>query len=267
MHWMKGWFTVGAVAYGTVVGCMVMFQRNMVYLPDPTTPAPERWGLDDMVPVMVATADGLRLTGWHRSPTVVGRPTVVLFHGNAGHIGMRGFKVRWYLDAGYGVLLAGYRGYAGNPGSPSEDGLYADARAALDFLAIQGVEGAKLVLYGESLGTGVAVQMATERSVGAVVLESPYTSLPAVGARHFPFAPVHSLMWDRFDSLSKIAGIKAPLLVVHGERDGTVPIDIARTLFKAAVEPKRAVYLAEANHNDLYRYGAAEAVLDFLGKL
>lgn len=263
---MAIWLAAGAVAYAALVGGMYALQRQLLYFPDKATPMPAAWGVPDMAPRRVTTADGLDIVGWYRPAAESSRPTVVLFHGNAGHVGFRGFKARVFLDAGFGVLLAGYRGYGGNPGEPTEEGLYRDARAALDALAADGIHGPRLVLYGESLGTGVAVAMAGERPVGAVILEAPYTSIPDVGARHYPILPVKPLMKDRFDSLSRIGSITAPLLIVHGEGDTVVPVEFGRALFAAAPDRKTGAFLRHAGHNDLYAHGAADVVLDFLDR-
>lgn len=254
----------GALIYVSVVGGLAVLQRDLLFRPSGLPASPAAAAVPEMRPVAVRTADALEIVGWYAPPPSPGRPVVVLYHGNAGHLGMRAFKARAFLDAGFGVWLAGYRGYGGNPGSPSEEGLYADARAALDHLAAGGIGGERVVLYGESLGTGVAVQMATERPVGAVVLEAPYTTIPDVAAGIYPFAPVHLLARDRFDSIAKISRIGAPLLVLHGERDRVVPIDLGRRLFEAAVSPKRGVFLPQPGHNDLYDWGALEHVLGFL---
>ena len=150
---------------------------------------------------------------------------------------------------------------------PTEEGLYSDARAALDFFARQGLGAERLVLYGESLGSAVAVQMATERSVAALILEAPMTSVAAVAQARYPIFPVRWLVLDRFDSLAKIGSVRAPLLLMHGERDTVVPIRFGRVLFEAANEPKEARYFTDAGHNDLQAFGAPDAVLDFLERL
>jgi len=198
-----------------------------------------------------------------------GSKTIVYFHGNGGHIGYRGGKVRPYLDAGYGMLLVSYRGYGGNPGSPTEDGLYADGHAAMAFLAEQGVAPGQTVVYGESLGTGVAVQIALDQAragtpVEAVVLEAPFTSTVDAGSNHYPWLPVRWLMKDRFDSLSKIAGIQAPLLIIHGGRDRVVPFRQGKALYAEAVAPKESLWIPDADHNDLEAYCANEKVLEFI---
>jgi fermentation-respiration switch protein FrsA (DUF1100 family) len=251
----------GYALFTGVIGCS---QRRLMYHPDSSTPSLADAGVSDMAAVTLKTADGLELLAWHRSPTREAAPTLVYFHGNAGHIGYRGDKVRPYLDAGYGVLLVSWRGYGGNPGSPSETGFYDDARAALDFVEAQGVPGERIVVYGESIGSGPAVQIAKERAIGALVLEAPFTSATDLAQRSYWFLPARYILLDRYESKSKIGDIDAPLFIVHGERDRVVPIDMGRELLAAASKPKDARYFPGAGHNDLYDYGADEAVLDFL---
>ncbi|MFQ5984928.1 MAG: alpha/beta hydrolase [Alphaproteobacteria bacterium] len=257
-------FLILAVAsYGLIVGSLYLAQRRLLYFPDRSQPDLARSGVPEMEEVRLATDDGLELLAWYR-PAEQGRPTLVFFHGNAGHIGDRGGKVRPYLDAGLGVLLVSWRGYGGNPGRPTEEGLYADGRAALGFLDAAGVPAWRVVLYGESLGGGVAVRMAAEREVGALVLEAPFTSVADVAARHYWYLPARRLLRDRFDAAARIARVRAPILVLHGERDAVVPVALGRALFAKAPEPKEARFYPEAGHNDLHHSGVAKAVLDFL---
>ena len=222
--------------------------------------------MPELAPVALDTEDGLALLAWHAPPRAPGAPSLVYFHGNAGHIGMRGFKVRAYLNAGLGVLLTTWRGYSGNPGAPSEAGLYADGRAARAFLRARGCADGRHILYGESLGTGVAVHLARETAPAALVLEAPFTSIAEVAARRFPFLPVGPLIVDRFDSARKIGAAAAPLLIVHGERDEIIPARLARRLHARAPEPKEAVFIPDAGHADLQDFGLAAIVLDFLAR-
>ena len=262
-------FVVAAVGiYAAFVGTLFVLQRSMLYFPDSSVPSPAASLVPEMEVVATPTADGLRLRSWYR-PAEGGQPTVVIFHGNAGNIGNRGFKARYFMKAGFGVMLASYRGYGGNEGKPTEDGLYADGRAAMDFLLKkQNIAPESVVLYGESLGSGVAVHMAMEaaleRPVGALVLEAPFTSVADVAAKHYPYLPARWLVKDRFDSASKIMAIRTPLLVVHGEADGIVPAKFGHRLFDAAVEPKEGHWIAGGDHNGLYDYGAGEVVVEFV---
>ena len=262
---MLRYLTAAVVGYALLTGGLYLGQRRLLYFPDRAPPDLALAGLDGMEPAALATDDGLSLLAWYAPARGAGKATLVYFHGNAGHIGHRAGKVRPYLDAGHGVLLVSWRGYGGNDGSPTEDGLYRDGRAAFAFLDRLGVASETTVVYGESLGSGVAVQMARERRVAGVVLESPYTSIPSVAAHHYWYLPAAWLVRDRFDSLSKIGGIGAPLLVLHGERDRVVPVEFGRELFAAAREPKTWRGFAQAGH-DLYASGAADAVLAFLSE-
>ena len=200
-----------------------------------------------MVPIKTTAADGVSVIHWY-APPQPGQAVVVLFHGTGGTVTALETWAEAFRARGCGVLLADYRGYSGNPGLPSEEGLYADARAALDWLAAQGLEDRRIVLLGWSLGTGVAVQMAVERHPAALVLLAPYTSVVDVGARRHPILPVRSLMRDRFDSMSKIAAVDTPVMIVTGSLDFIVPPDMGHELFIAAREPKRALFLPQTGH-------------------
>jgi uncharacterized protein len=162
--------------------------------------------------------------------------------------------------------MVGYRGF-GNPGTPSEEGLYSDARASINALHAKNVPDRALVFYGESMGTGVAVQMATEFEAAALILESPYTSLPDVGADRYPLVPVRILMQDRYNSLEKIKDVHMPLLLMHGEIDQVVPVKFGKQLFAAANEPKQSEFIPDAGHNDVYSMRIQQLVMTFIGKL
>src|SRR5262245_56636119 len=205
----RRWIVRLSIAIGAayVVGLVVLFvfQRQLLFPAGKEPPSLERAGLAGLMePVELTTADGLTLLAWYRKAPDPDSPLLVLYHGNGGTIEIRAAKAKTCISAGLGVLLLEYRGYGGNPGSPSETGLYADGRAALDFAAAQGVAPNHWILLGESLGTGVAVQMAIEHHVAALILEPPYTSIADVAQSHFPLFPVWWLVRDRFDSADKI---------------------------------------------------------------
>ena len=255
------------IAYVLVVAGCAAFQRSLLYFPASELPPRSAVGAEHMREVHLDTDDGLSLISWY-APAQSGQATIVYFHGNAGSIANRMHKTRAFTAAGYGLLLVEYRGYGGNPGSPTEDGFYADARAAYSFLHdSEDFHPSAIVVLGESLGTGVAVWLAHNRPVGAVILEAPYTSIPDVAQRAYFFLPARPLVRDRFDSLSRIAEIAAPLLIVHGERDSVIAVDFGRTLFDAAREPKEAHFLEGAGHNNMPDFGLVEIELDFLRRL
>jgi hypothetical protein len=256
-------FVDAVAAYGGIVGGLFFLQRRLLYHPGSMRPT-----LADLAPlgvreVELATDDGLALFSWYLPPRA-GRPVITYFHGNGGHIGYRAERLRRFAREGYGVLLAEYRGYGGNPGVPCEQGLFADGEAALDFLADAGVRSDEVVLWGESLGSGVAVYLAARHKVAAVILEAPYTSIAAAAQRHYPFVPAALLVRDRYDSLSRIGRVAAPLLVLHGERDMVVPARHGRKLLAAATAPKEGWFSPEASHENLPRFGAVEAAVDFI---
>ena len=259
--------TVAAVVYSLVLALAYFFQRGLLYFPDKTAIPPALTAAPDMAVIELEAADGVALKAWYKAAAPGGarpRPTIVLFHGNAGNLAYRADKARVFLDRGYGVLLAAYRGYGGSDGSPSEAGLLADGRAALDFLKHTGVAPASIVLYGESLGSGVAVAMAGEYEVAALLLEAPYSSIADVAASHYPFLPVRWLIKDKFNSMARIGAVRVPLLVVHGARDQVIPNTFGRRLFAAANQPKTLVLVPGAGHNDLFTAGGMDAALEFL---
>jgi uncharacterized protein len=255
-------------AYALFTAAIYLAQRRMMYFPATFLPSPQDAGLKNAQIVDLHTPDGLKLTSWYvPANNAAQHPTIVYFHGNAGNIAGRTFRIRQYLDAGYGILLVEYRGYGGNPGKPTEQGLYTDGRAAMDFLNNQGVSPEDIVLFGESLGSGVAVQLATEYKTRALVLEAPYTSAIDVAAEAYWFLPVRLMMKDRFDSLAKINKVHAPVLVLHGEHDRTIPVAHGRKLLSAAKDPRRGIFFEHGGHNDLPNHGSDSEVLKFLKEI
>lgn len=258
--------TTLVLIYVAFVGALYMAQRTMIYYPGNTKPDITPYMEQGAFETSVETADGVSLNGWMRSPEL-DKPTIVFFHGNASSIKWTIFKAAPYAQEGYGFLLAAYRGYDGNDGRPTELGLYADARAWINHLLELGIPEDKIILYGESIGTGVAVQMATEfPKVRAVILESPYTSLPDVGANAYFFVPVRLLMKDRYDSLSKISDVTAPLFIMQGADDKIIPPAFGQTLFEAANQPKDILTLQGHGHNNMPIDVMAKAALEFLDK-
>jgi fermentation-respiration switch protein FrsA (DUF1100 family) len=241
---------------------LYLAQRRLLYLPDTDRPALGTLARLGVRETTLTTADGLSLLAWYLPPPE-GAPVIVYFHGNGGHIGYRSERVQRFAEAGFGVLMPEYRGYGGNPGSPSEDGFYADARAALAFLDNSELAPSRRVLYGESLGTGVAVRMATEREVAALILEAPYTSVADVAQYHYPLVPAKLLVRDRFDSLAIIDKVTAPILVLQAEDDPIVPIRFGRALFAAASEPKEAWFAPQGGH-EVGRHGGLDVAIAFV---
>ena len=255
------WFAVAVGTYAVILVAATLFQRSLIYFPDTSRPDLDRTGVPGGREVTLTTADGLDLLAWYW-PAADGSPTLAMFHGNARHMGPRAPKMAPFVDAGFGLLLVEYRGYGGNPGRPTEQGLKTDGAAALDWLRDEGVPPEHTVLYGESLGSGIAVFLATQRPVAAVVLEAPYTSITALARRQFWFLPVDWLLWDRFDSLSRIAEVPVPILIVHGTADRVIPVSHGRTLAAASDADLRV--FDGAGHVTLFDHGADRAIRDWL---
>lgn len=214
----------------------------------------------------IRTSDGLALTAWY-APAKPDKPTIVYIHGNAGTLGDRHGRVLPYLERGFGMMLVGYRGYGGNPGEPTEVGLYVDGRAHLDWLAQRGVKEDELVLYGESLGAAIAIQMAIERRAAALVLEAPFASILLSARARYPMFAFDWLIKDKFANIDKIDKVNMPLFVIHGGRDMVTPQRFGRMVFDRAREPKAGLWPAAAGHNDLVQFGMIEAVMRFLDGL
>jgi uncharacterized protein len=224
------------------------FQRYLIYIPSTHHPLLDDFGAHDLRVLTLHTKDNLSLNAWYK-PAQLNNPTILYLHGNAGNIGNRMPSARQFIQAGFGILLLEYRGYGGNKGSPTEQGLYEDGRTALAFLAAQNIKNSQLVLYGESLGTGVASQLATEHPSCALILQSPFTSLSSIARYHYPWIPLSP--WDKYDSLSRMGSINTPLLVLHGTQDRTIPYREGSTLFNAAKKPKQMVSFAGYDHHNL----------------
>lgn len=240
-----------------------LLQRSLLYFPDRKIPNRADYGLVDMDELHLDTADGLKLLTWYK-PAAPGKPTILYYHGNAGNIGSRSLMVRPYLAQGYGVLLPEYRGYGGNRGKPSELNFYRDAALAMKYLQQQGIKSNCLVLYGESLGSGVVVEIAKRYPVAAVILQTPFNRLTDVAFHHYPYLPTGLLLKDRYNNQAKIADINAPLLIMHGNNDRVIPIKYAEKLFAAAMEPKQFFTMPDFGHNDINPQMMANQVKEFL---
>jgi uncharacterized protein len=225
-----------AALYAAVFVALLLGQRKILYQPDAAEVAPATLGLEAET-LRLKTADGETLAAWSIAPAP-GRPLILYFHGNAGGLDLRVERFRAFAKAGMGVLAIEYRGYAGSTGRPSERGLKLDGEAAYATAIATGVEPKRIVAFGESLGSGVAVAIAARHEVGALVLDSPYSSIADVAAAAYWFVPVRALLRDPFRNDLLIAKVNAPTLIVHGTKDPVVPIRFGEKLFALANPPK-----------------------------
>jgi uncharacterized protein len=260
---LKSILILALVCYGGLVALLYVGQRALQYFPERFRTAPAAAGLPEAEEVVLDTADGERVIAWHLPPRGQ-KPVVLYFHGNGASLRWRVDRFRALTADGTGLVALSYRGYGGSSGSPTEPGLISDASAAYDF-ALARYQPARIVLWGESLGSGVAVVIAAEKPVGHVILESPFSSAADVGAERYWFVPVRLLMKDQFRSDLRIGKVTAPVLVLHGERDRIVPIVLGERLYALINAPKRFVRFSDVGHNDLGAR-AVEAARQFLGE-
>jgi fermentation-respiration switch protein FrsA (DUF1100 family) len=259
------WLIAGVAAFGGFVALIYATQRTLMYYPERLRTPSAAAGLLDAQEFVLDTADGEKVIVWYVPPKR-DLPVVLYFQGNAGALRHRVERFRALTGDGYGLVALSYRGYGGSTGSPSEIGLIADAEAAYEFAAAR-TTASRIVAFGESLGTGVAVALAATHRVGGVILQAPFTSAADIGARVYRFLPVRLLMKDTFRSDLRISKVTAPLLVLHGGRDTVVPMALGEQLFALANEPKRFVRFAGGAHNDLDQHGALAAARMFMGQI
>ncbi len=255
-------FLVLALYIGLLI-VMYVFQRRLLFLPDTNIAPPASYGLSDYKDIMAVSSDGYKIQLWYKEARA-GYPTILYFHGNAANLANRAGSFAAFSNSGFGVLALSYRGYGKSEGTPSERGLYRDARAALAYLNYElHIPSDQVIFYGESLGSGVAVQLATEQKPALLVLEAPYTSVANRAAEIYFYIPVHLLIKDTFNSLKKIPQVKCPLLILHGAKDATIPIAHGKALYAAANEPKKTVFFDHVGHNDFDRDVISAHVSDY----
>lgn len=266
MSLVKFFVVFAIVAYAAVALGMYAFQRKLQYHAENKGLTPQGVGISGASVETLTTADGEKIILWH-APAKAGLPTILYLHGNAGEMGDRPLRFNYYHSRGFGVAYLSYRGYGGSSGSPSEAGLMTDANAAYDWLIAKGVEPGRIALLGESLGSGVAVQLAAKREVGAVALEAPYTSTVEVAAKIYWWLPVHVLMKDQFKSIDFIAAVVAPLLIIHGDQDQLIPVDFGKRLFAAANQPKELEVVPGFGHDVLFEESTWAREAEFFARV
>ncbi|WP_298241725.1 alpha/beta hydrolase [uncultured Bradyrhizobium sp.] len=247
-------------------GLVVLYvrQREMLFpIPPVGRTAPDAAGLPEAEEQVLSSSDGEKVIVWH-VPARPGRPVILYFPGNGDFLAGRVSRLKAITADGTGLVALSYRGYAGSSGAPSEQGLLRDAAAAYAFTTAR-YAAERIVAWGFSLGTGVAVAVASEHRVGKLILEAPYQSTADVAAASFWFVPVRFLMRDPFHSDQRIERVTVPLLVMHGTDDLAIPIVFGERLFALAHDPKRFVRMAGGGHDDLDQYGAIETARDFIG--
>ena len=258
MRWILRTALIALVAYIGLVAMLFTTQRSMQFPASARVTDVQEAQLSGFSDVVIATEDGEQLRAFWKPPEE-GRALVLYFHGNGGSLWNRRFRAQALAQDGRGVLMVSYRGYSGSTGSPTEEGLHADARAAYAFARAH-VAPERILAYGESLGTGVVMRLAAENPLGAIVLDAPFTSTADIAARLYPIVPVRLLMLDQFRSIDLVDDITAPVLIMHGRHDQVVPFEDGRALYEALPGPKRFLEFPDSGHVSLFEDGGLEAV-------
>ena len=216
------------------------FQGNLLYHPTIDNYLKDQVEREpnEIEKVKITTKDKIDLIGWFYNRDLEEFKTILFFHGNAGSLENRTYKLNHFKNLNLNFLIIAWRGFNGNKGKPNEMGLYEDAKSAIKWLKAKGIKEKNIILYGESLGTGVAVEVAQNKNYAGVILESPFTSMVNMGKKYYPFFPVSLLLKDKFESYKKINNIFVPVLIMHGKVDKIVPYDMGKKMYELANEPK-----------------------------
>ena len=223
------------------------FQRSLLYHPVENNYQGDNLTVE-IQKVEITTDDNLELLGWYHKKDINNYKTILFLHGNAGGLENRIHKINHFNDIEVNFLLLSWRGFSGNKGKPTEQGLYKDARSAIKWLINQGAKEENIIIYGESLGTGVATEIAQNKKFAGIILESPFTSMIAAGKSKYPIFPIKLLLKDKYESDKKIKNIKSPILIMHGELDKIVPFWMGKKMFELANEPKYSYFSKYDDH-------------------
>ncbi len=251
------------IGYFFLLAFLYFYQRNLMYHPDENNYFNDKLSVD-IENIKVQTQDGLDLLGWFHEKDIKKYKTILYFHGNAGSLENRIHKLNHFRDMNVNFLIIAWRGFSGNQGKPSETGLYKDGESAIKWLLKKGVDEKNIVIYGESLGTGVATHLSQNKKFAGVILETPFTSMIDAAKKFYPYIPVGLLLKDKFENKNKIKNIKSPILIMHGEKDQIVPFEMGRKMFEIANEPKYSYFTKYDNHMMEYDESLVKALNSFL---
>ena len=253
-------------AYAGICAAAYFGNRLLMYFPDPARITPEEAGLEGVREIEIKVGDGVMLVAWH-APAKENQPTILYFHGNGANAANRAPRIETMHENGFGVFYLNNRGYGGSGGRPTEENNVADAITAYNYLMGLGVPASSIVAYGESLGSGQAVRLAAERPLAAIVLEAPLTSTVDVGRTTYFWLPLSLLITDKYDNERNIRSVTAPVLILHGERDTVIPVQMGWRVYRTANEPKRIELFPDGAHDDLFNHGAWKKTQSFLASL
>ena len=235
------------LCYLLIVVFVFFYQRNLLYHPFENNYSTHQTNFP-YEEVFIPAFSGNNLKGWFHKKDIYNKKTLVFFHGNAGDLQNRIYKLNLIKDFDINFLIVAYRGFSGNKGKPTEAGLYEDARSTLNWLTKQNIKENKIIIYGESLGTGVSIEVAQNKKFAGIILESPFTSMVDAGKFYYPYLPVSLLLKDRYETVKKLKNISSPILVMHGKKDKIVPFHMGEQIFEKANEPKFSYFPDNDDH-------------------
>jgi len=224
-----------------------IFQRNLLYHPLENNYSDSKFSVP-IEKVIITTNDNIKLSSWYHKKNIKGYKTILFLHGNAGSLQNRNYKINHFKNMDINFLIIAWRGFNGNKGQPTEKGLYQDARSAVKWLKSKDVMESDIIIYGESLGTAIAVEIAQHTNFAGLILESPFTSMIELGKEKYPFLPVKILLKDKYESLKKIKNINIPVLIMHGMRDNIVPFNMGKKMYNKANSPKHSYFSKYDDH-------------------
>ena len=261
------YFTVSSIiiAYIVVIIFVYFYQRNLLYHPSENNYQNDTIQFNHQE-IFIKVNDEIKLKSWIINKDLKNFKTLVFFHGNAGDLSNRIYKLNELDKLNINILLISWRGFSGNEGYPTEKNLYEDAEAAIDWLNKKKVSNSQIILYGESLGTGVAVEIASKNNFNSIILESPFTSIENSAKIYYPYLPVSFLLKDRYDSISKIKKINSPILIMHGRKDDIVPFFMGKKLFEKANSPKDSYFTDIDDHMMEFNSQLLNKIKDFITK-
>jgi uncharacterized protein len=235
------------IIYFFILSFIYLFQRNLLYHPGENNYSGDKLFVT-IEKVKINTQDSIELLSWYHNKNLNDYKTILFLHGNAGSLANRIHKINHFKEMNVNFLLLSWRGFNGNKGKPTETGLYEDAHSAIKWLKSIGVLEKNIIIYGESLGTGVAIEVAQNKNFGGIILESPFTSMIDAAKEKYPYLPVKFLLKDKYESDKKIRNIKSPILIMHGKVDKLVPFYMGKKLYDLANEPKYFYFSEYDNH-------------------
>ena len=266
MNYFTNILLIFVLIYFFILISTYIFQRNLLYHPTENNYSGDQI-LVSIEKVKINTQDSIELMSWYHNKNVNNYKTILFLHGNAGSLENRIHKINHFKDMNVNFLLVAWRGFSGNKGTPTEKGLYEDAESAVRWLKSKGVRENNIIVYGESLGTGVATEIAQNKNFAGIILESPFTSMIDAGKDKYPYLPVRLLLKDRYESNKKIKNINSPILIMHGKVDNIVPFHMGKKMYELANEPKYSYFSEYDDHMMEYNEKLLKVLKDFIGSL